>query len=354
MLGTKAQLIKMAPVMRLFRRRNIPYNFIATGQHKETMTGLLKDFNLPQPDITLYSGPDITSPLRMFAWAARILFRSLTSRKQIFGNDHNGIVLVHGDTLSTVLGALIGRLAGLKVGHVESGLRSFRMFHPFPEELTRRITFRLSHILFCPGEWAVKNVSHMKKTIIDTGCNTMIEIAALSKDLSARTDHVPKGIFCLASIHRFENIFNQSTFRELIAHLEQIANSTPLVFILHPPTEQQLHRYKLYTRLEDNPRIELRPRYSYLDFAALLRKAEFVVTDGGSLQEESSYLGIPCLLMRKATERQEGLGGNVCLSRLDSRTIRNFIENYSEHRCPALSCDIAPSEAIADEVDTYR
>jgi UDP-N-acetylglucosamine 2-epimerase (non-hydrolysing) len=152
-LGTKAQLIKMAPVMRRLREREIQYNYIATGQHRDTMHDMLTEFELPPPDVTLYTGPDITKPFQMAKWTASILRRCITSRKEIFGQDKQGIVLVHGDTLSTLLGALAGRLAGLKVGHVESGLRSFHLFDPFPEELTRLLTFRLSHLLFCPGDW---------------------------------------------------------------------------------------------------------------------------------------------------------------------------------------------------------
>ena len=154
-LGTRAQLVKMAPVMARLRDRGEPYRLIHTGQHHASMDEMLVEFELKRPDVVLYSGPDVVSLPQMAFWGVRILFRCLTGRRVIFGDHRRGIVLVHGDTVSTLLGALMGRVAGLTVGHVESGLRSFRLFHPFPEEITRLLTFRLSHVLFCPGEWAM-------------------------------------------------------------------------------------------------------------------------------------------------------------------------------------------------------
>ena len=136
-LGTKAQLVKMAPVMVRLTERGIPYRFIHTGQHQATMSEMLEEFELEQPDVVLYSGRDIVSLPQMALWLLRILFQCLVSRKRVFGEDARGIVLVHGDTFSTLLGALMGRVARLRVGHVESGLRSFDVFHPFPEEITR-------------------------------------------------------------------------------------------------------------------------------------------------------------------------------------------------------------------------
>jgi len=99
-LGTKAQLIKMAPVMQALRAAGLPYRFISTGQHRETMDDLLANFGLPGPDYRLYEGRDITSVPAMAVWALRILWRTLKRRREIFGGDARGIVLVHGDAPS--------------------------------------------------------------------------------------------------------------------------------------------------------------------------------------------------------------------------------------------------------------
>ena len=352
-LGTKAQLVKMAPIMVRLAQRGHPYRFIHTGQHRATMDEMLREFGLRPPDVVLHRGRDIVSLPQMALWAAAILRKCLVARRQVFGSEARGIVLVHGDTLSTLLGALMGRVAGLRVGHVESGLRSFHLLHPFPEEITRLLTFRLSHVLYCPGPWALQNLARLRREKIDTHGNTLCDTLSLALAASRRRDHLPSEAFALVSLHRYENIFRRERFEQLLEILEELAAAQRLLFILHPPTESQLRRLSLYRRLEENPRIELRPRHTYFDFVSLLEAAEFVVTDGGSVQEESSYLGVPCLLLRKVTERREGLGENVVLSRLDRETIRAFARDPQAHRRPAAVSHDSPSDRIIDSALGY-
>ncbi len=347
-LGTKAQLIKMAPIMLRLKKQNLPYNFISTGQHRATMQDMLREFGLKEPDVVLYDGPEVVSLPQMFFWMVRILWKCLVARCEIFGEQPTGIVLVHGDTFSTLLGALMGRVAGLRVGHVESGLRSFKLLHPFPEELTRVITFRLSHTLYCPGRWAVNNVARLQREKIDTRTNTLAETLALALQMDRRRDHVPDRPFALLSLHRYENIFRKDVFEKIIRHLESIARRHRLLFIMHPPTEKQLCRFGFRDRLESNPQIELRPRYTYFDFVSLLEAADFVVTDGGSIQEEASYLGVPCLLMRKATERREGLGKNVVLSNYDPDVIAVFVRNHAQYRQEPVFQNCRPTQIIVE------
>jgi UDP-N-acetylglucosamine 2-epimerase (non-hydrolysing) len=349
-LGTKAQLVKMAPVMVRLSERGVPYRFIHTGQHQATMSEMLEEFGLKPPDVVLHEGRDVVSLPQMALWLVRILLQCAVSRRRIFGEDARGIVLVHGDTFSTLLGALMGRVARLRVGHVESGLRSFDLFHPFPEEITRLLTFRLSHVLYCPGQWAVDNVARYRGEKVNTLANTLSDTVALAARVPLRSDHVPTEPYALVSLHRYENIFRRDRFLRLVEILEEIAEAKPCLFILHPPTDQQLRRFGLRERLAGNPRIELRPRYTYFDFFALLKRADFVVTDGGSIQEESSYLGVPCLLLRKATEREEGLGANAVLSNYDRRVIRDFTLHFEAHRVAPVESPSRPSDIIIDSV----
>jgi UDP-N-acetylglucosamine 2-epimerase (non-hydrolysing) len=284
----------------------------------------------------------------MAMWTTRILAKTLASRGKIFGEDACGIVLVHGDTFSTLLGALMGRVARLRVGHVESGLRSFDLLHPFPEEITRLLVFRLAQSLYCPGAWALANVSRYGSERVDTGCNTLSDTLALALAIERSREHVPQGRYAIVSLHRYENIFNRESFERLLETIEGLAADRRMLFILHPPTERQLDKFGLRARLTGHPNIELRPRYTYFDFVTLLEHADFVVTDGGSIQEESSYLGLPCLLMRRATERQEGLGDNVVLSNFDADVIRSFAANPEAHRQAPTSATHHPSDAIID------
>ncbi|TFG91009.1 MAG: hypothetical protein E4H15_06630, partial [Syntrophobacterales bacterium] len=233
-IGTKAQLIKMAPVMIRLQEKGIPYNFILTGQHLETIHDLRENFSIKSPDVILYSGKDIVSVPSMLVWLFKILLKVLFSRTSIFQESRreNSIVLIHGDTFSTLLGALMGRIAGFKVAHVESGLRSFDLWNPFPEELTRIITFWLSDIYFCPGQWAVNNLKKFKGIKINTEHNTLLDALNLALQAKQFGVVIPDKPYCVATIHRFENLCSRSVLERNISLIEKIARHIRVVFIL--------------------------------------------------------------------------------------------------------------------------
>lgn len=343
-LGTKAQMIKMAPIMVELQRRAIDYRFIHTGQHRETMDDLIANFRVKKPDMYLYDGPDVTGLGQVLPWMLRILYNTIRRRTELF--PRGGVILVHGDTFSTVLGALIGRLSGLTVAHVESGLRSFNIFHPFPEELTRLATFRLSQLFFCPNEWAVKNLRRYRGRKVNCGANTIYDALQLAMRADVPVP-APDEPFAICSVHRFENIFHKATFERIISILEEVSRTVRVLFILHPPTRRKLEEFGFWPRLAGNPRIELRPRYDFFTFNRLLAHSRFVLTDGGSNQEECYYVGKPCLLLRHKTERTEGLGRCAVLSGLDSAVVRDFVANYENYKYDA-SCLPSPSGAIVD------
>ena len=349
-IGTKAQLIKMAPILKIFNERAIDYNYITTGQHRDTIDEILANFNIKQPDYSLYEGKDITSVVQMFFWGLRNIFHTLKHRKTIFRNDRNGIVLVHGDTFSTLLGAVMGKIAGLKVAHVESGLRSFNLLHPFPEEITRILTFRLSDFMFCPGDWAVANLEKYSGEKINTGYNTLLDALQIALPVISHLDDVaiPDKPYGVVTLHRFENIRSHSALLRVIELVEQIAGKRHLVFILHKPTEIKLRKFGFYTRLENNPNIELRERYDYFRFIRLIIDADLVVSDGGSNQEECHYLGKPVILLRMATERHEGLGKNCVLSCYDSSIVSDFTDNLARYSYERLQPTDSPSAIIVE------
>jgi len=349
-VGTKAQLIKMAPIMRVLKNQSINYNYISTGQHKGTIDEILSNFDIKKPDYVLYDGKDVTSVIQMFVWATRIVFKTLWQKQEIFRNDGNGIVLVHGDTFSTILGALLGKVSGMKVAHVESGLRSFNLFHPFPEELTRILTFRLSDYMFCPGDWAVKNLEKYDKIKINTQFNTLLDSLriALPEIRQINDIEIPDRPFGIVTLHRFENIYNRKSVERVVSIVERIANTRYLLFILHKPTEIKLRKYGCLRSLEDNPNIELRKRYDYFRFIKLILEADFVVSDGGSNQEECYYLGKPIILLRKATERNDGLDRNCVISKYENRVIEDFLANLDEYRFDPVQLESSPSEMIVD------
>lgn len=350
-LGTKAQLIKMAPIMVELKNQKIPYNFILTGQHKETMNKLLDNFKIKKPDYVLYSNKDITGIFQMGVWGMKILYKTLRNKKEIFKGDKIGIVLVHGDTFSTLLGSLMGKVAGLKVGHVESGLRSHNLFNPFPEEITRILTFNLTNYYFCGSSWALGNVGKYKGKKVLTKENTLLDSLKLALKEQGKTKvDIPNKKYAVVTVHRFENIFKKNKFEEIIKIVEEMSKKIKVLFILHPPTKKKLEEYGFMARLKRNKNIELRPRYDYFEFVKLINKSEFVVSDGGSNQEECFYLGKPCLLLRNETERKEGIGKNVVLSKFDDKLIKGFIKDYKKYKIKMFGSKVSPSKIIVDGV----
>ncbi len=354
-IGTKAQLIKVAPIMVALQDRNIDYNFIFTGQHKETIDKLQDNFGLRDPDVVLYAGKDITGIIQMFIWMLFILSKTLFAAKAIFKKQGNrDIVLVHGDTFSTVLGALMGKTTGKKIAHVESGLRSFNLLHPFPEEINRLITFHLSDVYFCPGQWAIRNLMRFKGEKINTFANTLYDSLDIAKqhvdDISI---DIPNEKYGIVSMHRFENIFNQTRLQQIVDCIKQTASHIKLIFILHQPTLKQLKKTGLYDDLERTYYVEMRPRYDYFQFVKLLMNCEFLMTDGGSNQEEAYYLGKPTILLRKKTERHEGIGKNVVVSAYDYNTIEYFAINYHKYSFASLHIDNNPTSIIIDSLKMY-
>lgn len=348
-LGTKAQLIKMAPVMKELADRNIGYNFIFTGQHKETIRELIEVFKLKSPDYTLYSGPDITKISQMIFWILRCLAHTIKNKSEIFKNQ-KGIILIHGDTASTLLGSLMAKMTGLKIGYVEAGLRSFRLFNPFPEELIRRIASRLADYHFCPGAFAFGNSEKYKGEKINTKENTLLDsLGWVIKNEDKIDVNIPGEKYCLVSIHRFENIFNRKRLSYILGIFKEISGIR-ILFILHKPTKEKLIEFGFYEGLEKDSRIELRPRYDYFRFIKLLRNSEFLITDGGSNQEESYYLGKPCLVMRKTIERKEGLGKNVVISGYNKKIIGDFIADYQKFKGNPASFNVSPSKIIVDYI----
>ena len=349
-IGTKAQLIKMAPILYYLQQKNIHYNYISTGQHKAKIDDILANFRLRQPDYAICEADDITSIKKMMTWSVTIIWRTMRKKKEIFRGDKEGIVLVHGDTLSTLLGAMMGRIAGLKVGHVESGLRSFDLFQPFPEEITRLMTFSLAHYYFCPDESAIQNLKSYSGEKINTVANTLYDSLCLSNnfpDVLSQSE-IPSRKYSVVTLHRHENIYRQDALDRVLTLVEEISKTNFLLFILHKPTEKKIHQFDWYQRLLENPNIELRERYDYFGFIQLIKSAEFVISDGGSNQEECYYLGKPIILLRKVTERHDGLGENCLLSKYNLERIKEFICTIHDHHYSFKELDVRPSEKIIE------
>lgn len=174
---------------------------------------------------------------------------------------------------------------------------------------------------------------------------------ALNSSRKSNSYPMPEAEYGVISIHRFENIFFSHRLKEIINQLLEVADKYHLIFVLHPTTHKRLKKTDLFEQLNQHPNIELRERTGYINFIGLLSNSQFVITDGGSNQEELTYLNIPTFLMRKTTERQEGLNKNVQIGNISADNLRIFISNIGSYqKKPPLLPSSSPSKMICDEI----
>ncbi len=347
-LGTKAQYIKTSPLLRLLDARRVPYRLIDSGQHAHLSTGLRTELGVRTPDHVLGGAGDVDSIPKALAWSARLGSRLGSGRglrRDVFGGD-GGICVVHGDTPSTLLSTLMARRAGLCVAHLEAGLRSHDLLHPFPEEAIRLAVMRLASILFAPDAEAVRNLAalRVKGEVVALSGNTVAE--ALRHSLADGRPEPGSGPV-VVTMHRVENLHNRRRVDDLVALVVDITRRRAVRFVQHGPTVETLRGSGADRRLRDAG-VDLVPLLPHQDFTRALAAAPFVITDGGSVQEECALLGVPALLWRARTERSDGLGANVVLSRYDAAVVRRFLDDPEAHRGAVDRAGVTPSEEILD------
>lgn len=352
-IGTIAEFIKVLPVMREFRDRGVDFKVISTGQNRLEGSDLLALANLDHVDIVLNNKPIKKSAVALLLWFFETLIRAMVSLRSEF-ETLPGIertLIVHGDTVSTLMGALIGKLFRIRVAHVEAGYRSGNFLQPFPEEIDRYLTSFLADIHFAPYAAALDNLKRRSGVKINTRFNTNIDSLRLALEraqepqLMERLKGRPYFIFIM---HRQENLLNAPLVREVLDSVKKAAEDLTCVFVMHALTRATLERLDLLHSVEDNQNIFCSERLAYFEFITLLNSSEFIMTDGGGNQQESYYLGKPCLILRNLTEGSEGIGENVIVSKNDVTTMRDFIEGYSKLVRPAVSPEVRPSEIIVD------
>jgi UDP-N-acetylglucosamine 2-epimerase (non-hydrolysing) len=355
--GTTGELIKLAPLLRRLGERGTPAHAVCTAQQPQQIPPMLEDLGVPPPELWLDRTPgagDLERAAQIPAWSAGIARGVVRHRRRLrlvaSSDGRRPLVVVHGDTFTTVAGALLGRLLGARVAHIEAGLRSGDWRNPFPEELDRRVTSRLAHIHYAPGAWAAGNLraARVRGEIVDTGGNTIRDALALVDDAASPPPGVPAGPFGLVSIHRFELLRSRPRLAAILEILREEAARTPLVFVDHPVTVEALRAHGLEPLLA-HPAIHRIPRQRYVPFIALLKRSRWLVTDSGGCQEECAELGHPCLIHRAATERRDGLGGAVVLSGLDTGVARSFLD-APPAAPPAAAGAVSPTDVILDHL----
>ena len=301
-IGTGGELIKMAPVMRELQKRKIDYFFLNTGQHD--LTDMIKQLEVKKPDKEFHEHKDKSKRGRFktipqaLAWGFVKLFKRI--RKTIKQSKAK-YVLVHGDTMTTGLTSLVvSTMPGVRLVHIEAGLRSKALFEPFPEEISRIITDSLTKIHLTPTHYAAAHLKR-KKDVYITG-NTNIDSLqfALNKIKNKKKS---KEKYLIAKTHRQENIKSKKRLTNFVNIL--LNTKHKIYFIMANSTKKALEKYNLLDKLKKKKNINIINELPYLDFIKLYRDCTAILTDGGGETEEATHLKKPCIVYRHATERQE-------------------------------------------------
>jgi UDP-N-acetylglucosamine 2-epimerase (non-hydrolysing) len=308
-LGTRPEIIKMAPLIKIYQKDRADFFLLHTGQHYSYQLDKIffDQLKLPRPEfnIDVGSGSHGEQTGKMLIGIEKILLQ-----------EKPDIVLVEGDTNSVLAGGLAAAKLGIKVGHIEAGLRSYD--RGMPEEINRVITDHLSDYLFTPTPQAKqillgegideKKVFVTGNTIVDAVFQNL-ELAKSGKDVISDL-HIKPGQYLLVTLHRQENVDNAARFGSILEGLSKAALRfrLPVIYPIHPRSRKKMSEYALQAK-----NLTIIEPLDFLGFLQLESNAKLILTDSGGVQEEACILGIPCVTIRDNTERSETLevGANI-------------------------------------------
>lgn len=305
-VGTRPEIIKMAPIIKELEKRGIDFVFVHTGQHYdyEMSKIFIEELGLPRPGISF----ELSSSKPASQIGEMIM--KLDDCLEKMGKPLR-TMLIQGDTNTILAAAIAGIKRGLKIGHVEAGLRSYDW--GMPEEHNRRMVDHISDYLFAPTEIARRNLEeeNVWGKIFVTG-NTVIDAVDMYFDKVSEVE--PKILsrikfheFALVTFHRAENVDNPRTLRDFVKILEK--SPLPIIFPVHPRTRKRLVEASLWNRLEELSHIQLLPPVGYFEFLALMKNSRIIMADSGGVQEEATHPRIRrfVLVLRSSTERPEAV-----------------------------------------------
>src|ERR1700674_5786543 len=331
-VGARPNLMKVAPVLSALRQYpKIKQSLIHTGQHYDTNMSdiFFQQLEIPAPDVNLGVGSGSH---------ARQTADIMTRFEPIVLERKPDMVLVYGDVNSTVAAALVCSKLLIQVGHVEAGLRSFD--RTMPEEINRLVTDQLADLLFTPsedGDFNVQREGIPAERIFRVG-NVMID--SLVKLLPAARRQNQNGLperYALVTLHRPANVDDGEILKRILQSLLEVSQDLSVIFPAHPRTRKRIADFGLRA-----DRLQIVAPLSYLEFLGMQSRASVVITDSGGIQEETTYLGVPCLTLRENTERPVtvSLGTNVLVGRdpdkLRSELSRVLAGNAKKGTIPPL------------------
>lgn len=326
-VGARPNFMKIAPIQRAMGKfSQLQPVLVHTGQHyDEKMSKLFfEDLELPQPDVYLGVGSGTHAQQ-----TARIMLEF----EKVVEEQKPDLVLVVGDVNSTMACSLVATKMGIKIGHVEAGLRSFD--RTMPEEINRLVTDTLADYLFVTEKSGLENLKRegiADNKVFFTG-NVMIDSLVYFMKKAERSDiltrmNLDSDAYALITLHRPSNVDVKENFEKLLDAFAVIEKELKIVFPIHPRSLKMLHSFGLDKRIGSMKGFILCDPIGYLDFMKLMRNARLLLTDSGGIQEETTYLGIPCLTMRENTERPVTIevGTNILVGSDTKRIINESLK----------------------------
>ena len=314
-LGTRPEIIKMAPIIDEISKRGIDQIVLHTGQHydKEMSDNFFKDLEIPAPDYNIHVGSGTHGK------QTGLMMKGI---EEVLLDEKPDIVLVQGDTNAVLAGALVASKLHIAVGHVEAGLRSFDM--TMPEEVNRRAADVCSTMYFIPTEESAINLlaeGFSRKNLLITG-NTVVDACFRHLEIAEKRGFEEQSLADLdienmdniltLTMHRAENVDVRERVVNIIGALKEL-DEMNIIFPIHPRTKHTLENFGLFDELNDLDHVHIIKPLGYLDFLLLTSKSTLILTDSGGLQEEAITLNVPALTLRYNTERPETVtaGGNI-------------------------------------------
>ena len=334
-LGTRPEIIKMAPIIDEISKRNINQIILHTGQHydKEMSDNFFRDLKIPTPDYNIHIGSGTHGK------QTGLMMEGI---EEILLNEKPDIVLVQGDTNAVLAGALVASKLHIAVGHVEAGLRSFDM--TMPEEINRRVADVTSSMYFVPTEESAINLlsegySHRNliiagNTVVDA-CFRHLKIAqkrGFEEDYIKKLNIAKMDNILTLTMHRAENVDDKQRITNIIGALKEL-NDVDIIFPIHPRTKNTLQNFGLFDELNNLDHVHVIKPLGYLDFLLLISKSTLLLTDSGGLQEEAITLNVPALTLRYNTERPETVtaGGNILVGS-DKKSIIKYARKILDNK----------------------
>ena len=340
--GARPNFMKVAPIYAEMKRRTAEFApmIVHTGQHYDAAMSdaFFDDLGMPKPDIHLGVGSGSHA-----VQTAKIM----TEFEPVVVSEKPDWVLVVGDVNSTIACALVCAKLGVKVAHVEAGLRS--RDRSMPEEINRILTDAISDLLFTTSQDADENLKHEGispdkiRFVGNVMIDSLLEHLKLAEKSNVRENlGVADSDYGVLTLHRPSNVDDKQTFFGILDALLAIAERLPIIFPVHPRTKAKIEEFGFAERIA-NSKIRLIEPLGYLDFMRLYSGAKLVLTDSGGLQEETTVLGIPCLTLRHNTERPITIemGANVLVG-TDTEKIKQAAFNVLSNPAAAVNVKIPP------------